>query len=205
LVLIWGAALLGAACSAFSSDDDPVAPPPDGSGTEVIDSGGDTASEPEPADAADAADAVPARDAQFSITCDPAKAPCTTLNDVCCYDPSKLPAEARECARQNDSCPAATDSKRYRCDDEDDCIAVGQPNLVCCGTLAGLNPNYLATATCKTRLNCAVGQQDVRLCNPAVDSQCPAGKTCVEVKTYPPLDDAGPLVEVRPSFFACQR
>lgn len=154
------------------------------------------------ADAADSAvpDAAPPK---FSLACG-ANFTCTTLRDGCCYEPSKDAGDPFSCAPAANICPQTPDVRRYLCDDQADCAALGTPGLICCGKLVNPSggPHHLETATCIAPASCTGFGRVVR-CDPAVlTGQCEGGKQCKSLEAYPAASGSAPI-PVKPAFFAC--
>jgi hypothetical protein len=197
------AALLGGvlfACSTFSGVDLSA---PDGGG---MDAAGDdtstldaTAPEAGASDAPAEALADAGHDAHFSLSC--GMTSCTTPGDGCCVDRSRTPPDGFGCARENDICPVSSDL-RYTCDDADDCTLLGKPGTVCCGAIApDVSVYYLLSTECTLAANCAAANE-VRLCDRAVDGECPAGKPCEPLTMFNDMvNGPGP---VSPQFPACR-
>jgi hypothetical protein len=94
-----------------------------------------------------------------SAYCDPA------AGQLCCVT-SGVPACATSCTGGN--------TIPYKCDDEADCVAQGQPNNICCGALSG---GIAVNVYCTKPSLCT--SPKVYYCDPGVAGECPTGTTCL--------------------------
>ena len=89
---------------------------------------------------------------------------CDPSVDLCCVNGGTYTCE-----------PSCTTGVPYRCDDQADCAAQGQPNNVCCGSVSGTTINSIF---CTKTSNCGTASKPV-FCDPAAPNNCPLGGTCM--------------------------